>query len=113
MSKNPILAAEKKGQASFDRIIQKYTEKQAAETLLRSLSSGTTRIELMVRKCVRFSARYSFAMRAKKSGRDEKNMKLATVLFNDVNLKGAEGDSGKLFQFLEAWQILHNHQKFM
>lgn len=114
-SENAIVGTEQKAD-DFMRSIEKlYNESfKPANREIRSLKSLKTRCRAIQKECMSFGGCYARVVRSKPTGVSSSDLiRMATALFNGVDITNASDDCGKPFRFLQAWEVLKTHEKFM
>ena len=57
---------------------------------------------------------YARVARSKQAGVSPEDMiRMSTGLFNGIDMGRVDDDCGKPFRFLQAWDVLQHHEKFM
>ena len=65
-------------------------------------------------KCMLFSGCYARVASSKPTGVSAEDMiRMSTGLFNVIDMGRVDDDCGKPFRFLQAWDVLQHHEKFM
>lgn len=82
--------------------------------LVSPFASTTTRIKVVVKKCVRFSAGHSTFITFKPADVDEEDIiHITTALFNNIKIKDLTEDIGKPFKFLQEWFLIRFHENLL
>ena len=79
----------------------------------RTMESIRTRSKLINKECVKFGSCFVAVRRSKPTGVSEEDMiRMATALFNDVQIQHPNDHVGRKFKFLPVWKLLRSHEKF-
>lgn len=114
VSENPVIGSEQTGNTFYEKIRAHYMQMKPEAIPARPLASITTRVKLIVKNCVRFSACHSAVVRSRPTGvSDDDIIRISTALFNNKKIKEPTDDIGKPFKFLQSWLLLRYHQKFL
>lgn len=105
VSTDAIVGAEQKGNLYNAQIHEAYKERKPKNAVLRSLASVETRLKLVLKEFVRFSACFKNVCDMNKSGVSQDDMVLCvTTLINKRTVSLARDDVGPAFKFYKAWE---------
>lgn len=114
VSEDPVVGSEQKSTTFYDKIWNEYKAMKPADLAVRPVASVTSRIKLIIKQCVRFSACHSTVLASKPTGVNETDiLRLSIALFNGKKIKSPDEDIGKPFKFQAAWDVLRFHEKFL
>ena len=112
-SENAITGSEQKSLEFYSKIRDAYNAFKPKDRPERTLESVKSRVKLVSKSCVKFSACFASVKRSKPTGVSEEDLiRMATAIYNGKTIARPCDDVGKPFKFIRAWQILRNHEKF-
>lgn len=110
-----IVGAKKNGDMFFRAIHEIYNDKyKPRQRQRRSFESIIKRVKLVTKQCLTFSSCVARIARMNSGGRnDEDQIKLATAIYNERDIRFTTDDCGPEFKLMTVWHVLKDHLKFM
>lgn len=103
MSTDAILCSSQKATLYYNRIFEAYKERKPTDAVLCRQSSVETRLELILKVCVRFAVLYKTFNSVKKSGASVKyEVRLETTFHKKVKMEHPRDDIGPTLRFMNA-----------
>jgi len=78
------------------------------------VESVKARSKTIHKECMLFGGCYARVLRSKRTGVSPGDIiRMATGVFNGIDMNNASDDCGKPFKCIDAWEVLRKHEKFM
>ena len=113
VSEDAATGTEQTGEQVYRRVAEPYNRLRPVGRERRTAESLRSRLNNLFRAILKFNGNYWSVKRKNPSNTtDDDVIRLATGLFNGMQMAGVEDDCGKPFKHLDVWRMLREHPKF-